>query len=68
MTIQQLLAWVNVVQILVPAGIATEQQIAAFIKSLHPGLSDAGLNAILDLLIASASRHKATAEKDAAGG
>ncbi len=61
----QILAWVQVANILVPAGISTVQQIQEFMKSLHPGVSEADLNAILYLLIMGASRHLAIAKADA---
>ncbi len=65
MTIQQALAWANAGQQLVIVGIATVENIRAWIKSLHPNISEADLNAILDSIAAGASRHKTLADADA---
>jgi len=52
---------------LLTAGLATEQQVSALIKSFQPGMTDAELNAVLQIVIAGATRHKALADADAAG-
>lgn len=52
---------------LIAAGIATEQQIVGLIRSFSPGLTDAELNAILELLKTRAQAHKDLADKDARG-
>lgn len=44
---------------------ATAEEIKGVINAAHPGMSDAELNAVLDLLIAKASQHKAQADADA---
>lgn len=67
-TIPQALAWLQTGQTLVAAGVATVDNIRAWIQAQHPGLTDADLNAICDAITASASRHKALAQADAAPG
>ena len=64
-TIQNALAWVSAGQTLVAAGVATIENIKAWIQAQHAGLSDADLNAILDAIIVGADRHKALAQADA---
>ncbi len=64
MTIQQALAWANAGQQLVAVGIATVTNIQTWIKSLHPGIPEADLNAILDAITAGATRHKKLADLD----
>ncbi len=64
MTVAQLLVWAQVIPTLVNAGIATETQIAALIKSFHQSLTDAQLNAICALIIAGATKHEALAVAD----
>lgn len=49
---------------LLSAGISTEQEILGAIRSFTPGLTDAELNATLELLKAGAARHKALAHAD----
>ena len=66
--IQTALVWAQVGQQLVSIGIATVENIQAWIQAQHPGISEADLNAILDTIAAGASRHRALAEQDAAGG
>lgn len=58
------LAFIMLLPQLLAAGINTEQEIAAVIKSFHPGMSDPELNAILSLIVAGAQRHKALADAD----
>ncbi len=65
MTLQQALTWVSVGQQLVSVGIATYANIQGWIKALHPGVSDADLNAILDAIVTGAARHQALANADA---
>jgi hypothetical protein len=67
MSLQQALVWANVGQQLVVAGIATVTNIKTWIQAQHAGLSEADLNAILDNIIAGATRHKELADADAAG-
>ena len=50
---------------LVNAGIATATEIKSLFASSTPGMTDAELNAVCDLIIASATRHKALADADA---
>ena len=50
---------------LIAAGIATEQQIVGLFKSFSPGMSDAEMNAVLEVLKASAAKHLAQAQADA---
>ena len=50
---------------LVNAGIATAPEIKSLFASSTPGMTDAELNAVCDLIIASATRHKALADADA---
>lgn len=65
-SIQQVLTLVSAGQQLVAVGSATILQVKAFIQTLHPGLSDVDLNAILDAISAGAARHKALADADVA--
>jgi hypothetical protein len=65
MSVIQIVAWLQAGSQLIAAGAATAEQIKGFIKSLHPGLPDADLNALLDAIIASAARHKRLADLDA---
>lgn len=65
MTVAQLLVWAGVIPQLINAGIAVEGQIVSLIKSFHPGMTDAELNAVAQLLIDSATTHLAVAKKDA---
>lgn len=65
MSLQQALVWVQIGQQLMTVGIATAEQIRTFIKAVHPNLSDADLNAILDTITAGATRHRALADADA---
>lgn len=65
LTIAQIAAWIAAGQQLVAVGVATAENIKTWIKALHPDLSDADLNAILDAIVAGASRHKALADADA---
>jgi len=66
--VTETIAWLQAGQTLVLAGVATVQNIRAWIQAQHPGLTDAALDAICDDIIAGASRHKAMAEADQAGG
>jgi len=50
---------------LLSAGLATEQEVANLIKSFQPGMTDAELNAVLQLVISGATKHKALADADA---
>jgi hypothetical protein len=50
---------------LISAGLATAAEIRALMASSAPGMTDAELNAVLDMVIASAAQHKALADKDA---
>ncbi len=62
MSVQSVLALVQAAQLLIAAGVATEQEIKSFIQSLKGvQLSDADLNAILDHVIADATARKAQA-------
>lgn len=67
MPIAQVLAWLSAGQTLVSVGVATIAQIKGFIATLHPGMSDADLNALLAAIQEGALRHKALADADAAG-
>ena len=49
---------------LLAAGVSTEQEIVAAVKSFTPGLTDAELNVTLGLIKAGAARHKALAQLD----
>ena len=67
MTASQMLAWINVAQVLIAAGIATEQQIAAFIRSVHgQQMTEPELNAVCEWVVSDAARRKALADADAA--
>lgn len=69
MTALQVLTWAEVATMLLKAGIATGQQIATIIKSIHgPQMTEAELNEICAWVISDAARRKALAEQDAAGG
>lgn len=65
MSVQQAIAWVQAGQVLIMAGAATYANIKAWIQGQNPGLSEADLNAILDAVVAGATRHKALADADA---
>lgn len=51
---------------LLSTGIATVEEVKGLISLFHPGLTDAELNAVLDVIIAGAKRHLAQAQADAA--
>lgn len=44
---------------------ATVAEVKGVINTAHPGMTDAELDAVLDLLIAKASQHKSLADADA---
>jgi len=57
MTAAAVLAWINIAQVAVPAGIATVQTITGWIKASHAGqMSDADLNAILVVIFNESDR------------
>lgn len=64
MTLQQLLVWSNTIPQLIGAGIMVGDQIAALLKSFHPGMTDADLNAVAALIASKAQNVKAIATKD----
>jgi hypothetical protein len=67
-TVQQLLAWMQVAQAAIPAGIATIETIKGWISVAHQGqMSDAQLNAAIGLVFDDATRRKALAIADALG-
>ncbi len=49
---------------LINAGTATIEQVRSMIQSIHPGLTDAETDAILELVKADAARRKALAHAD----
>ena len=65
MPIAAIIGWLSVGETLITAGLATAAQIRTFIQSIHPGLSEDDLNAILDGIISGATRHKRLADGDA---
>lgn len=68
MTVQQLLAWMNLASAAIPAGTAAVAAITQVIKAIHgPQMSDADMNAALALIFDDASRRKALALNDALG-
>jgi ABC-type antimicrobial peptide transport system ATPase subunit len=67
MDLQQILAWVQAGQVLYSVGAATVANIRTWIKSQNPAATEAELNAICDVIIAGATKHKALADLDAAG-
>ncbi len=67
MTPDQILAWIQIAQVALQAGIATEQQIAAWFKSVHgTQMTDAEMDTILDGVIADAQKRKALADAEVA--
>lgn len=68
MNFTQLMGWMQIAQAAIPAGIATEQVIAGWIKSIHgPTMSDAEINAAASIVSNDAARRKALAVADALG-
>jgi hypothetical protein len=49
---------------LIAAGLATAAQVKALLATSNPGMTDVEMDAILDLVIAGATRHKALADAD----
>lgn len=60
------LALIAMLPQLIAAGLATEQQVVGIIRSFHPGMSDAEVNAVLQLVIDGATKHKQLADEDLA--
>lgn len=68
MNVVQLLTWMQVAQVAIPAGIATVQTIEGWIRTAHQGqMSESQLNAAIGLVFDDASRRKALAIADALG-
>lgn len=67
-SIQQVATLIAAGQQLVAVGVATVDQIRTFYKTLHPGMTDADLNAICDAIEAGAIRHKGLADADLTAG
>ena len=64
MTAAALLAWTVAVPQLISAGVMVEGQIAGLIKSFHPGMTDAQLNAVAALIVSGAVQVQALAKAD----
>jgi hypothetical protein len=58
------LAFIALLPQLMAAGLATAAQIKALIASLHPGMTDPEMNAVLDFVNADATRRQALAHAD----
>ncbi len=67
MTPLQVIAWIQAGQTLVAAGVATVTNIKTWLAAQHPGLSEAELDGICDVIHVGAVRHKALADLDAGG-
>lgn len=66
MTVTQVLGWMQVIQIAAQTAIATEQDVAAWIKAKHGStMTDAEINAALALIQSDAARRLALATADA---
>jgi hypothetical protein len=66
MTPDQILIWVQAGRLLVGAGVATVEDIKAWVASKHgQTMTEADMDAILDAVIADATRRKALADADA---
>ncbi len=65
MTIAQLITWSSVIPQLIQAGILVEGQVAALLKSSHPQMTDADLNAIALILIGNTQSALAIAKRNA---
>ena len=59
------LAFIAILPQLITAIGATVAEVKGVINAVHPGMTDAELNAVLDLLIAKAKQHEAQALADA---
>jgi hypothetical protein len=59
------IAFIMLLPQLIAAGIATEQQIVGLVKSFNPGMTDAEMNAVLEIVKAGAAKHLAQAQADA---
>lgn len=59
------LAFITLLPQLITAIGATVAEVKGVMNAAHPGMTDAELNAVLDLLIAKAQQHQAQAEADA---
>lgn len=63
-----LTGWAKIVDIAIPAGLATLQQIEGWIRAAHAGqLPDAELNVLIGLVIDDATRRRVLAIADALG-
>lgn len=49
---------------LINAGVASVQQVRTLIASLHPGMTESEVDAVLGLIVADATRRKALADAD----
>lgn len=58
------LAFIALLPQLISAGIATANEIKALLATSTPGLSDAELNTVLQLIVTKAQQHKALADLD----
>lgn len=58
------LALIALLPQLISAGVAAAEEVSTIVKTFNPGLTDAELNAVLDLILASATKHKALAHAD----
>lgn len=65
---EQIQAWIQVTGLLVNTGIATFSQIRNTIKTFNKDTTEAEMDAIIDGVIHDATRRKAIAEREAAGG
>ncbi len=58
------LAFLTLLPSLVNAGVATVAQIKSLIAAAHPGMTDAELNAVCQLIVEDATQQKALADAD----
>jgi hypothetical protein len=66
MDISQIAAWIQAGQLLVAAGTAAVTDIRTWMASKNPGLTEAELNSICDIIITNATAHKRLADLDKA--
>jgi hypothetical protein len=64
LTLAQILTLLTTGQQLVGIGVATVEQIRSFIKGLGTSMTDAELNALLDVIATGAAAHKKLADLD----
>jgi alpha-D-ribose 1-methylphosphonate 5-triphosphate diphosphatase PhnM len=58
------LALLALIPQLLASGVATMAQVKSIFSTAHPGMTEAELDAVCDLIAASAAKHKALADAD----